>query len=295
MRSACSSDAHAFGNVRDGAGVIADIFRSLGAWGTAIFSEDTASDVRDEWREAILDDLSAEDATRRLLESFEEHLEEADTEKLFWPALAAAQMETGRLLPEVRDRALRIIDAGGDVDRWREDGDESLARQRARVLERLAAKLRGPQPKPKRLRRPVALSVPLEVGDVVRVRAQPEGKDEALVVVVGHGEGLAPGELYPIVAPLAWEGGRVPKRDRIARLPFLPDPVAPDRPLLILVSTFSKKDVFGPDLGEVVAHGVDIGLTAEADDVTHHMDWRVVAASAQEAWLMARYRAEEDN
>jgi hypothetical protein len=251
--------------------------------------------VRDEWRDAILDGLTAEDATQRLLESFDENLDEAETEKLFWMALAAAQMETGRLLPEVRDRALQIIDAGGDVDRWREDGDESLARQRARVIERLAAKLRGPQAKPKRLRRPVELSVPLEVGDVVCVRAQREGENDALVVVVGHGEGLAPGELYPIVAPLAWEGRRVPKRDRIARLPFLPDPVSPDKPLLILVSTFSKKDVFGPDLGEVVAQGVDSGLTAQEDDVRHHMGWHAVAASAQQAWLMARYRAEEGN
>ena len=111
----------------------------------------------------------------------------------------------------------------------------------------------------------------------------------------GHLLLAAPGELYPIVAPLAWEGRRLPKRDRIARLPFLPDPVAPDKPLLILVDTFSKNDVFGPDLGEVVAQGVDTGLTAEADDVTHRMSWRVVAASAQEAWLMARYRAENHN
>jgi hypothetical protein len=71
--------------------------------------------------------------------------------------------------------------------------------------------------------------------------------------------------------------------------------VSPDRPLLILVSTFSKKDVFGPELGEVVAQGFDTGLAAEADDTGHHMGWRVVASSAQEAWLMARYRAEEDD
>jgi hypothetical protein len=99
----------------------------LGAWGTAILADDTASDIRDEWRDTILEGLSAEDATQRLLESFDEYLEDAITEKLFWMALAAAQMETGRLLPEVRDRALAIIDAGGDVDRWREDGDASLA------------------------------------------------------------------------------------------------------------------------------------------------------------------------
>jgi hypothetical protein len=264
----------------------------VGAWGTAIFADDTASDVRDEWRDAILDELSPEDATQRLLESFAEYLEDAETETVFWMALAAAQMETGRLLPDVRDRALAIIDAGGDVDRWREDGDASLARRRARVLERLAAKLRGPQPKPKRLRRPVAVSVPLEVGDVVRVRAQRDGEHDALVVVVGHGEGLAQGELYPIVAPLDWDGRELPKRDRIPRLPLLSDPISPEKPLLILVSTFSKQDAIGRELGEVVAQGVATGVEAGADDVMRHMGWRAVAASAQEVRLMARYRAE---
>lgn len=266
----------------------------MGAWGTAIFSDDTASEVRDEWREAVLDGLSPQDATDRLLKSFEEQLEDEETEKLFWMALAAAQMETGRLLRPVRDRALAIIDGGGDVERWREDGDAVLARQRARVLDRLAKKLRGPQPKPKRLRRPKALSVALEVGDVVRVRAQRDGEHDALVVVVGHDDGLAPGERYPIVAPLDWDGDELPERDRIAALALLPDPISPEEPLLILVSTFSKKDVLGPHLGEVVTHGVAVDVQADPDRVRRHMGWRVVAASAQEAQLMARYRAETD-
>ena len=94
-----------------------------------------------------------------------------------------------------------------------------------------------------------------------------------------------------------WRGRAAESRGAIASRAcrFLPDPVSLDKRLLIPVSTFSKKDVFGPDLGAVVAQGVDTGLTAEADDVRHHMGWRAVAASAQQAWLMARYRAEEDN
>jgi hypothetical protein len=267
----------------------------LGAWGTAIFADDTASDVRDEWREAVLAGLTPQDATDRVLESFDEYLEDAETEKLFWMALAAAQVETGRLLPLVRDRALAIIDAGGDVDRWREDGDASLARQRERVLDRLAAKLRGPQPQPKRLRRSKAWSVSLEVGDVVLVRAQRDGEHDGLVVVVGHGDGLAPGELYPIVVPLDWDGDELPERDRIAALPLLSDPISPEEPLLILVSTFSKKDAFGSDFGEVVMQGMPTEVRADPDAIRHHMGWRVVAASAQEAQLMATYRAEGGN
>jgi Domain of unknown function (DUF4259) len=223
----------------------------VGAWGTAIFSDDTALDIRDEWRDAILDGLSAEEATARLLESFDDYLgEDEDTEKLFWMALAAAQFETGRLLPDIRERALAIIEGGGDVARWLEDGDEVLARQRGRVLARLAAKLRGPQPKPKRLRRQPSLSVSFDVGDVVRVHEE-DGENEGLVLVVGYMD--AGRERHPVLAALDWEGGAIPDQDARSRLPMLPDPYAPDRPLLIDVFTFSKNEVFGPQVGEVVA------------------------------------------
>jgi hypothetical protein len=260
----------------------------VGAWGTAIFSDDTALDVRDEWREAILDGLSAEDATACLVKSFADYLrEDEDTERLFWMALAAAQFETGRLLPEVRDRAHTINDRGGDVGRWYEDGDEVLAKQRARVLERLAAKLRGPQPKPNRLRRPRSLSVALDVGDVVRVYE--DNEDDALVVVVGHVD--EPGvERAPVVAALDWDGAAIPDYDALSRLPILPDPYVPARRLLIWVSTTSKKNVFGPHLGEVVAKGVTPSERVDASEIAHVEDWNLVASSVLEAQQRARLR-----
>jgi hypothetical protein len=39
----------------------------MGSWGPGIFSDDVASDVRDDWREAIAEGLSPEDATDRLV------------------------------------------------------------------------------------------------------------------------------------------------------------------------------------------------------------------------------------
>jgi len=262
----------------------------VGAWGTAIFSDDTALDIRDEWRDAILDGLSAEEATTRLVKSFDDHLgKDEDTENLFWMALAAAQFETGRLRPEVRDRALAIIEAGGDVARWREDGDEVLARQRERVLERLAAKLRGSQPKPKRLRRPPSLWIPLDVGDVVHVYEE-GGENEALVLVVGHVD--KPGvERDSVVAALDWEGGEIPDRDAFARLPLLPDHYAPHRRLLIWVTTLSKKEIFGPRVGEVVAKGVTPSEPVDPELFAHSKRWGLVASSVHEAQHHARERA----
>ncbi len=57
-----------------------------------------------------------------------------------------------------------------------------MARQRQRVLERFAVKLRGPQPKPKRLRRTPDYGVPFNTGDLVLVRNREEGV-EALFAV----------------------------------------------------------------------------------------------------------------
>ena len=258
----------------------------MGAWGTAIFSDDTALDIRDEWREAILAGLDPGEATSRLLESFDDHLaDDEEVARLFWIALAATQFETGRLLPEVRDRALAIIERGGDVDRWEEDGDEVLARQRARVLERLAAKLRGPQPKAKRLRRTPSYSMPFDVGDAIRVVDEDDG-DEALVLVVGH---LQAGSVRtPVVAALDWDGGEIPDRAELAQLPILPDPYAPDRLLLIDVFTHSRKDAFGPSVGEVVAKGITPSARIDPDRFARSTRWGNVAASVVEARTHAR-------
>jgi hypothetical protein len=264
----------------------------VGAWGTAIFSDDTACDVRDEWREAILAGLTPEDATARLVESFGELRDGAENEKLFWMALAAAQMETGRLLSEVRGRALAIIEAGGDVARWEEDGDAVSARQRARVLGRLAEKLRGPQPKPKRLRRPVALSLPFEIGDFVRVRDPDKPDDEALVVVVGQRrQESPPHDVDPIIVAFDWDGGPVPDPGDLVRLPFVADPITGDRPLIVEVFTVTRKDVFGPHVGDVIAHGVGVEVEFDPEFVNRHMGWSVVASAVQEAQLMARWYA----
>lgn len=139
----------------------------MGSWGPGIFSDDLAADVREEWRRAILDGGDATQASDALIARYDGQLAGDGADTVFWAGLAAAQMETGRLQPGVRDRALALIDAGGDIELWQETGEASI---RERVLRRLAEKLRGPQPAPKKLRRPPAGPDPgVEAGDVVRL------------------------------------------------------------------------------------------------------------------------------
>jgi hypothetical protein len=126
----------------------------MGTWGPGIFSDDLAQDVRDVWREALMAGLDDTAATKRVLAELSEVFENEEEAVVGWLALAAAQHQTGRLQPEVRDRALATIEAGADLGRWRDEAGEAEARKREKALTALAEKLRGPQPTPRTPRGP---------------------------------------------------------------------------------------------------------------------------------------------
>ena len=225
----------------------------MGTWGTGIFDGDTASDVRDDWREAIVDGLDPEEATAHVLQKHAVALAEPDDGVVVWVALAAAQSETGRLQPNVRDRALAIIEGGGDLARWEESGPAAVARRR-RALTRLAETLRGPQKSPTRLRRPRPQITPHAVGDVIRVRGE-DGESEGLFVVVDHADGWPPGSRNAVLATLLWTGGPLPSRDEMHSLPLVVDDEDGARrplPMLHIVHSPTSGRLALANFGEVV-------------------------------------------
>lgn len=242
----------------------------MGTWGTGIFSDDLAADIRGDWRDAIIDGEDPAAVTRRLIELYRP---DHERQVVFWLALAAAQMESGRLDPDVRDRALAVIDSGDDVARWRAQG-EGLARQRENVLARLAEKLRAPQPKPKRLRRSAPAALPFDVGDAVRLRGE-NGLTDVYAIVVTNQDGYPRGTVDPVVELVIWQRERSPTSSELAQLPCVSTRVGRRgateepgftvdgtveagglRPRMFVLTTPTKKDRFGPHVGELIAHGV---------------------------------------
>ncbi len=137
----------------------------MGAWGTAIFSDDTAADVRDAFTDFVAEGLSASEATQRLVQESTEILEDEDDAVVFWLALAGTQWKLRRLLDDVRDRAVAIIDAGADLRRW-EDHSRSEVNQRKKHLAKLRELLLSPHPRPKKLKSFPKSSTDFRVGDV---------------------------------------------------------------------------------------------------------------------------------
>jgi hypothetical protein len=121
----------------------------MGTWSAAIFADDVACDVRDQYLALIAEGLDGAEASHRLESEWGDVDSDPDEGPVFWIALAAVQWEYGRLEPHVAKRALAIIDGGVDLQRW--EGGSSAARRRS-VLQTLRRKLMSPQPKPKRPR-----------------------------------------------------------------------------------------------------------------------------------------------
>lgn len=264
----------------------------MGVWGAGIFANDLSADVRGEWREALLDGLSEDAATERLLASYRSELDDEDDGPLFWLALASAQAETGRLRPEVRERALAIIDAGDHLRRWEET--TSLAKPRAQALDRLAAKLRGPQKPPVALRLPRPRASPLTVGDVVRVRGE-DGTSEALFVVVDEADAYPPGSTEPVLATLLWTGGPLPSREEMESLPLVlddEDGARPALPTLHVVYSPARGKLALANFGDVVTTGIrradapdHRGADARHGPPVGHCTWLFLSGWIPGAWF----------
>lgn len=115
----------------------------MGAWGTGIFDDDTTCDVRDEFNELLEEGLSIEQATKAILDSYQEEFdddEDLEVMSLVYIGLAGAQLEQHSLLDEVRVKTINLIERGADLELWEEGSVEDFE-VRKRVLNEFKQKL----------------------------------------------------------------------------------------------------------------------------------------------------------
>jgi hypothetical protein len=187
-------------------------------WGTALFSHHEACDNINYYRQLLEDSVDDSAATRLTLDKFEQYLDEADSVALI--AFAVTQSKLGRLEPDVRDRALAIIDAGADLAVWEQENPKLLPKRRA-VLEKARAQLTGPQPARKRVRPPKRELSGLAAGDILALALPGRLVLLRVVRVLAHRLGET-----PVLEELDFDGTEVPARDELERLgPKVNDPI----------------------------------------------------------------------
>jgi hypothetical protein len=183
----------------------------VGVWGTNLFADDAACDVREHYRALLEDGVADEEATRLTIEAFSAYFEEADGVAVL--ALAVTQSKLGRLDPDIRDRALAAIDRGADLESWQDDNPKLLPKRRA-MLEKARAQLTGPQPVRKRLRPPTRASSGLAAGDVLALTLPQRVVLLRVVRVREHRRGE-----NPVLEELDFDGPDVPAQNVLERLP----------------------------------------------------------------------------
>ncbi|WP_066174657.1 DUF4259 domain-containing protein [Bacillus marinisedimentorum] len=109
----------------------------MGAWGTGIFEDDTACDVRDQFIDYLEEGKTIQEATAKITEEYEEEFsieDDLEVMSIVYISLAAVQLEKNELQEEVRKTAIELIDRGADLELWEEaDGEDYEERQK--VLE----------------------------------------------------------------------------------------------------------------------------------------------------------------
>ena len=136
------------------------------AWGTKLYQDDIACEVRDDYKKKLREGKSNKQVTEEIFAEYIDIIEDEDDSAIFWFALADTQWSFGRLLPEVKEKALEFLGNGGEVQRWIDDRNIKGAEARRKILEDLKQKLNSSQPPEKKFSIPRIYKCEWKMGDV---------------------------------------------------------------------------------------------------------------------------------
>ncbi len=120
----------------------------MGVWGPGIYSNDTASDVRDMCQE-IFPFVNLEEGNKIIFEEYKDMLDMNlmdDDYASFWYALADWQWKHGMLTDEIRDKTLKLLENYTGLSEWEADASKAKVKKRKDVLDKLKEQLLSPQP-----------------------------------------------------------------------------------------------------------------------------------------------------
>jgi hypothetical protein len=112
----------------------------MGAWGTGLWEDDLSCDIQDEWNDLLDEGMSPGKATKIILNSWLEELEDYDDdeerqpdESILYISLAALQMRHRALKVGIKKKAISLIEKGADLELW-EDGEKEDYEERKKFL-----------------------------------------------------------------------------------------------------------------------------------------------------------------
>lgn len=198
----------------------------MGAWGTSLYANDTTCDVRGDYVDKLKRGKSNEEATNELLLENQDIIGDFEEEPLFWFALADIQWEYGRLLPEVKEKALFFLEQGREIERWKDAGEKKL-NEWLKTLNVLKKKINSPLPEKKKIAKYRFYQCPWKLGDVFAYQfignysKEKEFLGNYVIFRKISEDTYWPGHIIPVVQVYKWIGEEVPEMEKVNKMPLL--------------------------------------------------------------------------
>ena len=198
----------------------------MGTWGTSLYDNDSTGDIRGDFLDKLKRGKTNEEATKELVD---ENMNTGDTEEepLFWLALADTQWNYGRLLPEVKEKALFYLSQDKEWERWRGSEQQKQVAWKM-TLETLKRKLESPQPPIKKISKYRFYHCKWNMGDVFAYRFTSNySKEKGFEGKYGIFRKVSedtwwPGHIIPVVQVYKWLGNNIPSMDKLSDFDLLP-------------------------------------------------------------------------
>lgn len=213
----------------------------MGAWGTAIFSDDFAEDVRGEYNALLSIGKATKEAEDLIIQYFMDFLGKNDEEEsIFWFSLALAEWNKGRLSERVKASALEHLDSGKDLERWNTPDNQKNYLKRCKVLDDFRSTILSPMPLEKKIKKASVRHCPWKVGSLLayQIVTNEEVKNGPLKAMWGKYallqvvqidrspiSKIVPSKMYNetmIVGVYGWVGDQIPDASIVNHLHFIP-------------------------------------------------------------------------
>ncbi len=155
----------------------------MGAWGTAISSNDTYVDIYGTFFDLYNGGLDVTEISKKLIADNQETINDKDDCNNFWFALAKAQWECKQLEKDIFDRVKKVVETGADLEVWRQlDADEKDIKKRKVVLDKFLADLQTERPKAKSRKKKKIRQPVFEKGDCLTFKLENGNYGGAIVL-----------------------------------------------------------------------------------------------------------------
>ena len=142
----------------------------MGAWGTSIFSDDLALDIRREYNFLLSVGKDNFEIESMLQQYYKAILNCNDPdEDIFWYTLALCEWKKGRLSSAVKEKALLAIENGRDLERWN-NAEKKDYIERVKVLNELRDTILSPMMPISKVKKPTFRHCPWKIGSLLAYR-----------------------------------------------------------------------------------------------------------------------------